>query len=39
VSTLLSPTVKLGLRYSRDTSLNYEMKTTGDLVASVNWGF
>ncbi len=39
VSTWLSPTVKAGLRYSRDTSLNYEMKTTRDLVASVNWGF
>lgn len=39
VSTLLSPGMKLNFRYSRDTSLNYEMKTSRDLVASVNWGF
>jgi hypothetical protein len=38
-STLLSPTVKLNLRYSRDTAVNYELKTTRDLVASVNWAF
>jgi hypothetical protein len=38
-STLLSPNVKLNLRYSRDTSVNYELKTTRDLVASLNWAF
>ena len=39
VSTLLAPNAKLSLRYSRDTSVNYELKTTRDLVASLNWGF
>jgi hypothetical protein len=38
-STLLSPSTKLSLRYSRDTSVNYELKTTRDLVASLNWAF
>jgi hypothetical protein len=39
VSTLLTPNMKLNLRYSRDASVNSELKTTRDLVASVNWAF
>lgn len=38
-STALSPTMKLGLRYSRDASVRYELKATNDIVTYLNWAF
>lgn len=39
ISTALSRNIYTGLRYSRDTSINYELKTTSDLVLHLHYVF
>lgn len=39
VSTALSKNIFTGLRYSRDTSVTYELKTTSDLVLNLHYVF
>lgn len=39
VTTALSQNIFTGLRYSRDTSVGYELKTTSDLVLNLHYVF